>query len=712
MFTEMTDAPNAGEAQPQTTDDETEVPAARAALVKKWQKRIENARKFWRDKAFNRMDKCMQIAAEGGDEDWTKNEENYVVPILNRHINIAVAQLYARDPTATARRRRQRMFKLWDGDPQTYQAALMAVQPPPTLMQTPMGSVDMATGAPWEPDPNAQALVQEVQEAQAHLKMMDGLAETMEILWDYYTAEQSNGFKAQMKALVRRAKVCGVGYVKLLFQRELSRHPEIGAQIDDASRQLAALEEGAQSMAEGDVEDDSAKAEEVRLLLQTLQAQEYLVAREGPVFDFPGATDIIIDPRVKHLKTLTGADWLAHEFEKTPEEVKQIYNVDIKKNYKEYNPSDDKLDEDGEKVSSIAKVYEIEYKRDGETFAICEGYPDFLREPGPPDLKLERFWSLFPLVFNEIEHKDRKIPPSDVWMLRHAQSEYNRSREALREHRIASRPKYATRKGSLGDTDRAALQSGAAHSIVELKALNANEDVNKVLQMIKAAPIDPNVYSVNEHFSDIQRVGNTQEANFGGTSKGSATEASISEQSRTTTATDNIDDLDDLLTEIAKAFAQVCLAELSRETVEEIVGPGAIWPDTPMSREEVAKDLFLEIKAGSSGRPNAAAGLAKMERAFPFLLQLPGIPPKPLAERYFQLLDMGVRLDDVYLEGMPSITALNAMMAKSASQPATGDPQTNPADQGGKGGQNAPKPAENEPQGQPAFPSSEDNAGR
>lgn len=705
----MKDAPHEGVAaqeQP-AEDDEIQVPESRAALVKKWQKKIEKARKFWREKAFDRMDKCMHIAAEGGDQAWTKNEDNYIVPVLNRHINIAVAQLYARDPTAMAKRRRRRLFKIWDGDPQTYQMALMATQPPPTLAQTPMGNVDQMTGMPWEPDPNAQALVQEVQEAQAYTKMMDGLADTMEILWDYYTAEQANGFKAQMKALVRRAKVCGAGYVKLLFQRELTRHPEIGAQIDDASRQLAVLEEGAQSLAEGDVDPDSAKAEEIRLLLQTLQAQEYVVAREGPVFDFPGATDIIIDPCVKHLKTLAGAGWLAHEFEFTPEEIRQIYQVDVKKQFKSYDPSADKFDEDGEKPSAVARVYEVEHKANGEMFALCEGYPDFLREPGPPAIKLERFWSIFPLVFNEIEHKDRKIPPSDVWMLRHPQAEYNRSREALREHRIASRPKYATRKGALGQSDREALQSGEAHSVVELKALNAVEDVEKVLQMIKPAPIDPNIYSVAEHFDDIQRVGNTQEANFGGTTKGTATEASISEQSRTTTATDNIDDLDDLLTDLAKAFAQVCLSELSRETVEEIVGPGAVWPDTPLSREEVAKDLFLEIKAGSSGRPNAAADLAKMERALPFLLQLPGIPPKPIAEKYMQLLDMGVKIDDIYIEGLPSIQAINATMAKAAAQPNTGDPQTNPADQGDKGGQNAQKPDENEPQGQPEYPAGE-----
>ena len=137
MVTEFKDAPHQGEtgsasgAAKTESTEEIDVTPARAALVEQWQKRVVGARKFWKDKAFNRMDKCMQIVAEGGDETWTKNEDNYVVPVLNRKVNVDVAQLYARDPRVIAKRRRKRLFTLWDGDPTTYQAALAATQPPP-----------------------------------------------------------------------------------------------------------------------------------------------------------------------------------------------------------------------------------------------------------------------------------------------------------------------------------------------------------------------------------------------------------------------------------------------------------------------------------------------------------------------------------------------------------------------------------------------------
>jgi hypothetical protein len=111
----------------------------------------------------------------------------------------------------------------------------------------------------------------------------------------------------------------------------------------------------------------------------------------------------------------------------------------------------------------------------------------------------------------------------------------------------------------------------------------------------------------------------------------------------------------------------------------------------------------VTIKAGSSGRPNQAAELAKIERAAPYMLQLPGVSPEPLAEKYATLLD--IDMDELYTAGMPSITALNAMAGKAAAaQAGTGDPATDPASQGGEGGDNEKNPQDNEGQSQPAYP--------
>jgi hypothetical protein len=65
------------------------------------------------------------------------------------------------------------------------------------------------------------------------------MAETMELLFAYFLQEQDSGYKEMFKALVRRTKVCGVGYVELGFQRHLKKNPDIAAQIADVTSQIA-----------------------------------------------------------------------------------------------------------------------------------------------------------------------------------------------------------------------------------------------------------------------------------------------------------------------------------------------------------------------------------------------------------------------------------------------------------------------------------------
>ncbi|HEY5798481.1 MAG TPA: hypothetical protein VIU82_26050 [Bosea sp. (in: a-proteobacteria)] len=696
-------------------DAKPEVDPARAALVAEWLKRAKRAKKKW-ETAFKRMDECQQLAAEGATEEWVK-AGNYVVPVIVRHINQAVAQLYAKNPKAVAKRKKRMMYTLWDGRSDTLQAAMEAANPQPPMdpmtgMPLAGGPTDPMTGAPLapEPDPNAVAMIQEIAAVREQNDMIDRMGKTQELLWDYFTTEQSGGFKQQVKAAIRRTKVNSVSWCKLVFQRELEARPEIGAQIDDTTQQIARLEQLGREVEEGDTSEDSARVEELRLLLQQLQGKESIIVREGPVFDWPRSKDMYPDEKCTHLKTLFGAQALFHEFMLSPDEVESIYGVDVCGNYTEFKGDDRGDDEKGERPKTSAgdetgkgraRVIEVQDKRNGQFLTICEGYPDFLKEPAEPDVKIERFFTGFPLVFNETENEKDIYPPSDVWLMRHLQFEYNRKREALREHCIAAAPNYVVRKGHLDKVDRAALQGAKAHEVIEVKT-GAGEDVAAVIKRLEKANIDPNLYEVEQVFSDMQRVSGAQEANLGGTSDGTATESTIAEQSRTVSLSENVDDLDEWLSDIAAGTGQLMMLELSKETVQGIVGPGAVWPDMQTSREEIAQDLLLEIKAGSSGRPNAAAELAKLERAMPYIVQMPDMNPKVFAKRYLELLDIDV--EDAFVEGLPSITALNSMMAKGGVQAGTGDPATDPNAQGQQGGQNAAQQPGRQAGPQPAFP--------
>lgn len=685
-----------------------QVTEAEKTAVAEWTKKIRAAKKF-HEKTFKRMRECQKIAKEGRLDDW--NESNYTVPVLKRHTNVSVAALYARNPTATAKRKKKVQFKLWDGNFSSLQQAMQTAMPSPGTPPQPP-SPQNPQGSPGTPptmgDPNAQALLAEVQAVHQQNVQMERAAKTLEILFDYYMNEQDAGYKQQLKAAVRRVKVCSVAWIKLGFQRVLQPNPDVTAAIADVTHQIARLSTLTNDFADGEFDENSAKMDEMRRLLADLQSQQEMIVREGPVLGFPKAKEVIIDPACIHLKTLAGANWIAQEFPPmTRDAVKEIYSVDIGTNFAAYS-SDRVATAANPDKESLALVWEVQNKKTLETFTICDGYPAYLKSPAAPDVKVSRFWTLFPIVFNEVEDDEAIYTDSDIWDARHMQREYNTVRQGLREHRMQNRPKYAIMKGKMEEEDLKKLATGDSGAIYELNGMTTGEKVADILQPIMSIPIDPNLYEVSSIFSDIERVVGSSQADLGAPASVTATQSSIIEQGRSTTNSDNVDDLDDVLSEVARAMGELMLYELDYETVVKIAGPGAVWPQSQPSRQQIAEDLWLEIKAGSSGRPNRAAELANMERGLPYLIQIPGVNPFPLGRRYGELLELDV--DDIVIEGMPSILAQNAAAGRdpfsaAGAQGGSGSPQAAAgAGQGPAGATNAPNPQQNEPGPQPAYP--------
>lgn len=688
---------DSGDEPKSTVQRETpEIVESRRKLVARWQTEIK-ADKDYFDKPFKRMRESQEYARLGATQAWVDGD-NYTVPIINRHINQAVASLYAKNPKAVAKRKPRLNFQLWDGKADSAKAAMMLFEQ--------SGGTDV----------NAGAILQEIQQAQTQNQMLDRLGKTMEILFGYYTGENTPNFKQQMKQCVRRAKTCAVGYVELSFQRALEPDPDITAQIDDMTRQIAIVESQLADVADKKITDGDADIEQLRINLEDLKSKQMILIREGLVFDFPRSTEIIPHRAVKQLRGFIGADYVTREFHLTPKEIQEIYKIDIGSNFIAYN-ADGKANSDttntrkpvdttggNDAKADKACVWRVQDKRNRQMFTLVDGYPDYIVEPKEHPLQIDGFWSIFSISFNDIEDEKTVYPYSDVDYLKHPQREYNNARQGVREHRVANRPKYFVRKGALEDSEKKLLENHPAHAVIELKGMDEKTTVDMMIQGFRGIPIDPNLYETSSIMKDVLYGVGSQDANLGPTSGATATESSISEQSRMSTLASNVDDLDEFLSDLARAAGQVMLAELSAQTVKEIAGEGAVWPE--LDREQIAKELFLEIKAGSSGRPNKAAELANMERGIPYLIQIGGINPMTLARRYGDLLDLDV--EELIVEGMPSIVALNAMASKQGGQvqPGTGDTATDPASQGNAGAQNTQGPQENEgaPGGQPAYP--------
>jgi hypothetical protein len=672
---------------------------SRAALVKRLQGEILEAKKHWK-KDFDKMRRNMKFANGVQWPNQREDDPRYVANIVQRILKTTVASGYAKNPTVVATPRRKLNFKVWDGKPETAmraQQTLAQAEPliaagqrlPAEIAQLVAGAVEM---------------LRDVQEGTERIQMIQRIGDTLVMLINYYMEEGGPGFKLQMKQMVRRARTTGVGYVKLAFQREMQLSARQNSEIADLAERLAAIGRLKADIADGEIDPMDGAGEELKQAIAAIQSEPEAMIREGILFNFPLSTRIIPSITTEKLMGWVGAEWIAEEIMLTPDRVKEVYGVDLSNNFTAYRPTIGAPQSSADRKTSdhakgLACVWVMYDKRTGLEYVIAEGYPDFLKEPGSPDIFIEQFFPYFAVTFNDMECEGVLFPNSDVELLRHGQMEYNRMKEGLRQHRIANRPLYLAPNGAFEDEEEKSLTSYAAHDVIKINAIDKGQKASDILMPVQKIGVDPNLYETGTTFEDMQRVSGNQEAVIGGTSNATATADNIAEGARQGGLGLDVDDLDDMLTALMRAAGQLALAELDAKTVIEICGPGAVWPQ--LSRSEIAKELNLAIKAGSSGRPNQAREAANFERLAPTLLQIPGVSPRWLAERAIRIVDDNISLDDAIAEGLPAILMQNRM-----AQVSTGDPATDPSEQGEEGGDKnrAEEPGGTSQAGFPAGP--------
>ena len=674
--------------QDHVSRDPPDVPEPRRKLVKRWTDKVTRARKYW-EPVFKRMRENMEFA-EGRQwpdmpNDVRQRDERYIANICIRHILQRTAELYPNNPKMVAKRSPKLMTQTWDGTQamlmQAQQASLMAMQ----------------SGLP--PDPMSAMVLQDAQMVAQFDRMMERVSKTLEILYDYQLREQPFDFKECMKMTVRRAIVTAVGYVKVGFQRAMQMSPEIEQRIADMSERLAHIEHLAGEIGDGEIEPDSADAESLKVAIQSLMQEPQLVLREGLAYDYPDSTAIIPDPKCRSLKGFVGADWVAQEYLLTPDEIEEIYMVDVGCSYTVYDdfgqPSGYQpsatLDHytagggDSPAQPQRACLWEIYNRKDRTLYVCVDGYPDFVQEPGPPPGELTRFWPWFAFVMNEGYDEKRLYPQSDIDLIRDMQLELNRSRQGLREHRRANRPKIAVAAGLMEEPDLEKLRTHPANALLELNALAPGQKIEDVLQPVKMPPIDPAVYDTTPVFEDVLRVLGADQADQGVTTGDpTATEVSVAQFAQSTDTSSVVDDLNDMMSQVARAGRELLLLNVSQDIVTKVVGPGAVWPQ--LDRQTIADNVYLEVDVGANGPPDRQQDVQMLVQLVPLLQRVPGINPEWLARQLIRRMGDDIDLSEAFAEGLPSMEAINQLQGRPPAAPGAGAPPGKEAPGGaGKG---------------------------
>lgn len=678
------------------------------ALVKKILSRIAEDKRHHAE-AFKRMRRDMFVAMHGRESTWS--EKNYTANLSGRHVKQKTAALYAKNPKAVARRRETLDFAVWDESPDTLMMAFQTVQMAQMAMQN--APLDPMTGQPMV-DPammppgfdQAQAVIADFQQGYARQQEIKKLGKTLEILFAHALREQKPlDFKTAMKQVVRRACTTGVGYVELNFQREMGPRPGIFEQLADARARLEHLRRLTKEAAEGEILDTDAEAAELMASIEALQNEDLMVLREGLVFDYPESTAVIPDKMTKSLVGFVGARHLTIRYFFTLAQVQEMFpesdieeggftphDLDAAKADEEVNA--DKIIETGGQASGMSEttdkknglvcVYKHYDKASGLVYFVADGHKHFLRPPAAPDVFVEDFWPVYALTFNAVESEKDLFPLSDVALLLPMQNEYNRSRQGMREHRMAARPRWSYAAGTLGEDDVEKLEQANPFDVVGLN-LAPGQSLQDILQPIPVPGVDPNLYETGQLFTDVQFVVGSSEAQFGGLARATATESAIAAGATKSSDEASVDDLDAFLTMIARASGQILLKEMSEEKVREIAGVGAVWPQ--MTSPEIMSELYLEVEAGSSGRPNQAVEVANWQRLLPMAMQMPGINPTWIARETIKRLDDKADLVEAIAAGIPSIAMMNRTPQVA---PGAEDPNA----QGPEGADNAPATAD------------------
>ncbi|MBP8216064.1 MAG: hypothetical protein KAX54_00275 [Thauera sp.] len=601
----------------------------------------------------------------GMKEDDLKNPDRpYVANYTARHLKQSTAALYARNPTFVFRRSKRLYSQVWDGTAETLTAAMTEIM--------------TAQGAGQEAGEMSMTIAQEAAQQAEITRMLDRYGETLTILYSYYLREQQPSFKTAMKRLVLRSKTCGVGWVKQGWRKAETRDTGKESLLDDRA-QLEAIGQITEDLVKGDLQADSAAAERLRLINAAVSQKEQVMIREGLTLSYPDPTMMIPSREMSSFAEMVTAPALTEKALITKERVKQVYGVDVGDKARPYKPIGAAVAEE-DKVC----VYTRYDKRDGLVYVVCDGYDDFLRPPAPPEPWSERFYPYFCYAPNELDDPETPAPPSDVELIEPMQRQVNAEGDALREHRDAARPGHVA-NSALGEEGLKRLGGRRAHDVIQLP-IDKDDDIRKHLQPIPVNPIDPNLYDTTPAFRDTLRVVGAQQAELGPTSSASATEASIAATSRQNVDDSATDELDEMLTEMARHGGQILCANLDVAVVKEIVGPGAVW--LPHEREDLAKEVHLEVEAGSSGRKNAAAEIQARTQMFPLIAQVPGLSSERVGRDLLRTMDPNSRWEDWVQVGAPSIVAANGMMQASANAGGTSAPGA----QGVEGASNAPTP--------------------
>lgn len=496
---------------------------------------------------------------------------------------------------------------------------------------------------------------------------------TMEIIVKHLF--KSSKLKRKASRWVRSALTVGIGVLKASWQEVWGQDPHIRARLKDAQKNVADIRVLMESIQRGETTDMEAALAQLKLLQDGLAAKSEVLIASGMALDLIRPEDMAYGIDYESVVDTDEGSWLGNRYfvdvEDLPSEFSSLDAACIKsatlygprkpkdKNDKEAkvngvigdieeNESDAFIKGGGgEKTNVFACCWEIWDTRSEQFFTIVEGVSDrWANPPQPPPCPTTKFDPYFVLSFTEIDGE--RHPQSLITRSNMLQDEIERSMTQFIEHRKRIKPKLGFDASKVTRDTIKRLEGGTSQEYVAIKFIaGAAEaaDLQKVLFPITYAQIDMAIYSVEPIIRAMETVWGIQEALTSTVQVAkTATEADIQQAGTQAKTGFKRDVLEAGLTDLAIYFGECASFRMSRKEVQTIAGSGAYWIENA-SAEDLHTMIKLEIRAGSTGKPDSAARRdawavvqPQIKELMMLLANLRQTPPPQLADNLEQLL--------------------------------------------------------------------------
>lgn len=434
-------------------------------------------------------------------------------------------------------------------------------------------------------------------------EVMKKFAATMEVVLHKVLVKDAK-LKKRAKAMLRSTYPTAIGWWKVSWQETTQTDPIIAERLKDTQDNIQRLQ------AQRDALDDPSAGGDLDLQLGQLrqglaglQGKAEITVSRGLVVDFVMSEDLLIlDGSIRAFGDYERSAALAQRFWFTKDKCQAVLGYTPGK-AKPFTEQGGKISQNAadDKSETLYCIWEIWDQDTNTMLTLCEGEPGFCRAPQTPNWTGERWYPFFGLGFNEID--GRFYPMSDVELTDPLVKASNETLDDFVEDRRDSRPVNIARKGgSLTDDDLQRVRNRKGAEIILVEGAGG-QPLSNDLFIGQLAKIDPQVYNTEIYRAYIEMIVGGGDAARGTVLKAkTATEAEILSQGLRGRSAERQDTFEDLLTEVGQYAAEILLRRMTLAEVQQIAGEDAVWPQ--MDIEDVFRNLTIEVKGGSTGRPD------------------------------------------------------------------------------------------------------------